>query len=76
MLVVQTATATHSIDHQSMEHTELCQAFVTADHAPAVELDQIEIKATAGLFVNTSYHNYSFIRTSSARLSARSPPVL
>ncbi|HAY46703.1 MAG TPA: hypothetical protein DCY55_10540 [Gammaproteobacteria bacterium] len=38
LLLSQTAIAQHDIEHQFLEHTELCAVFVTADEAGSCEL--------------------------------------
>ena len=38
MLLSQTATGKHDVEHQAWEHTELCAAFVTADQTAKVDL--------------------------------------
>lgn len=43
LLTVQAANAAHEVKHQSIDHTEVCLAFVTADHASAIELASLQI---------------------------------
>jgi hypothetical protein len=38
LLLSQTAIAQHDIEHQFIEHTEMCAVFVTADHAGNCDL--------------------------------------
>jgi hypothetical protein len=71
MLVVQTAAAGHGVEHQSLDHTEFCQAFVTADHAPAIELEHLSLDTAnfpePPLVSHSLVINQSFHRTHRAR---------
>lgn len=75
MLVVQTASASHGIEHQSIDHTELCQAFVTADHAPAIELAAQLIGFENTRQEISSFHSTEVDQAIFLRQNARAPPI-
>ncbi|MBT8114057.1 MAG: DUF2607 family protein [Arenicella sp.] len=74
MLVAQSASAAHSLDHQGVDHTEICQVFKTADHTFAIEIAGSELDvhhidteqsscSTSAVYSRTVQHH-----------SARAPP--
>lgn len=75
LLFMQSAVASHDIDHQYQGHTEACEVFVTADKHSAIESTPIRVEFTP-FPANVGSHESR--RTDSANLrhySSRAPPL-
>lgn len=76
MLAAQTASAAHAVDHQSLDHTELCQIFKTADSSAAIEIPAQQLDLQHYADRPRPWVNVAVSSSLTLQHCARAPPQL
>jgi len=75
MLFMQAATVVHAVEHHEHEHTEHCEAFVTADQAIDYSVPQVVIAGAPNQSTCSLPHFESYTQPLSVYHHSRAPPA-
>lgn len=75
VLLMQTATVRHDIDHLAYEHSQGCLAFVSAAHSVPLGQSDLEFHAPEFADVRLVFQVDEFVTQSTSILKARDPPI-